>query len=67
MKKDWKLRHLAFVVKDIDNAISYYESLGLVGAVGPETIMALPGGGKSKVRFAEIGPLVIEFYQPVEK
>ena len=36
LKKDWKLRHLAFVVKDIDNAVSYYESLGLVGAVGPE-------------------------------
>ena len=28
--------------------------------------MALPNGGRSKMRFAEIGPLVIEFYQPVE-
>ena len=66
LKRDWTLRHLAFVVKDIGETISYYESLGLVGAVGPEIIVDLPGNGKSKMLFAEIGPLVIEFYQPVE-
>jgi methylmalonyl-CoA/ethylmalonyl-CoA epimerase len=66
MKKDWKLRHLAFVVKDIDAAVQYYASLGLVGAAGPDSIMEWPNKAKSKVRFVEIGPLIIEFYQPVE-
>ena len=66
MKKDWEFRHLAFVVEDIDNVIQYYESLGIVSAVGPESFMEWPNKAKSKLRFAQIGSLVIEFYQPVE-
>lgn len=66
MKKDWKFRHLAFVVKDIDKAIQYYESIGILSAVGSESIMDWPNKAKSKIRFAQIGSLVIEFYQPVE-
>ena len=66
MKKDWKLRHLAFVVKDIDNAIQYYKSLGIVSAVGSESFMEWPNKAKSNYRFIQIGSLVIEFYQPVE-
>ena len=66
MKKDWKFRHLAFVVKDIDTVIQYYESLGIVSSVGSEMLMELPNKAKSKMCFAQIGSLVIEFYQPVE-
>jgi 4-hydroxyphenylpyruvate dioxygenase-like putative hemolysin len=66
MKKDWKFRHLAFVVKDIDEVIQYYESLGLVSAISPERLMEWPNKAKSKLRFVQIGSLVIEFYQPVE-
>jgi methylmalonyl-CoA/ethylmalonyl-CoA epimerase len=66
MKKDWKFRHLAFVVKDIDKAIQYYESLGIVSAVGSESFMEWPNKAKSNYRFIQIGSLVIEFYQPVE-
>jgi methylmalonyl-CoA/ethylmalonyl-CoA epimerase len=66
MKKDWKFRHLAFIVKDIDDAIQYYESLGIVSAIGPESIMEWPNKAKSKIRFVQMGSLVIEFYQPVE-
>ena len=66
MKKDWKLRHLAFVVKDIDNALQYYESLGIVSAVGSERLMELSNKAKTKLRFVQIGSLVIVFFQPVE-
>ena len=65
MKKDWEIRHLGFIVNDMDKAIEYYKSLG-IATVGPERLMPVPDGGKLKVRFAQIGSLVLVFFQPVE-
>ena len=66
MKKDWKIRHLGFIVSDMDRAIEYYESLG-IATVGRELpLMQPPDGSKVKVRFAQIGSIVLEFFQPVE-
>ena len=65
MKKDWEIRHLGFIVSDMDKAIEYYKSLG-IATVGPERLMLVPDGGKLKVRFIEIGSLVLVFFQPVE-
>ena len=65
MKKDWELRHLGFVVHDLDRAINYYQSLG-IGTVGPERIVTSGGDTKSKMRFFHIGSLEIAFLQPLE-
>jgi methylmalonyl-CoA/ethylmalonyl-CoA epimerase len=66
MKKDWKIHHLGFIVSDMDKAIEYYKSLG-IATVGPELpIVQSPDGAKLKVRFAQIGSIVLEFFQPVE-
>ena len=66
MKKDWEIRHLGFIVSDMDRAIEYYKSLG-IATVGPELPIAQsPDGSKLKVRFVQIGSIVLEFFQPVE-
>jgi len=66
MKKDWEIRHLGFIVSDMDRAIEYYKSLG-IATVGPELPIAQsPDGSKLRVRFAQIGSIVLEFFQPVE-
>ena len=66
MKKDWEIRHLGFIVSDMDKAIEYYKSLG-IATVGPELPIAQsPDGSKLRVRFAQIGSIVLEFFQPVE-
>ena len=62
MKKDWTFRHVGFVVKDLDRAIEYYESLG-IATIGPEIIREREGA-TLKVRYVHIGTLDIEFYQP---
>ena len=62
--KDWKLHHIAVVVQDIDQAVQYYESLG-IATVGREVIFpeAKP---KIRAKFVEIGSIPIEFIQPIE-
>ncbi len=66
MKKDWEIRHLGFIVSDMDRAIEYYKSLG-IATIGPELpLTQSPDGSKLKVRFAQIGSIVLEFFQPVE-
>lgn len=66
MKKDWEIRHLGFIVSDMDRAIEYYKSLG-IATVGHELpLTQSPDGSKLKVRFAQIGSIVLEFFQPVE-
>ena len=66
MKKDWEIHHLGFVVGDMDKTIEYYKSLG-IATVGRELpLMQSPNGVKMKVRFAQIGSIVLEFFQPVE-
>jgi methylmalonyl-CoA/ethylmalonyl-CoA epimerase len=65
MKKQWKLSHLGFVVKDMDQVTSYYERLG-IGTVGPIQWIRTPDGGRVKTCFVKVGSLEIEFLQPVE-
>ncbi len=62
--KDWKLHHIAVVVQDIDQAVQYYESLG-IATVGREVIFpeAKP---KIRAKFVEVGSIPIEFIQPIE-
>jgi len=64
MKKDWTFRHIGFAVMDLDRAMEYYESLG-IGTIGPEIIRE-HDGTRLKVRYVHIGPLEIEFYQPID-
>lgn len=62
--KDWKLHHIAVIVRDIDKAVQYYESLG-IATVGREVIFpeAKP---KIRAKFVEVGSIPIEFIQPIE-
>ena len=69
-----RIHHVGVVVRDIDKAIEYYESLG----IGPFKSMTLPGEiteqklyGKPdkfilKGAVADIGEIEIELIQPVE-
>lgn len=62
--KDWKLHHIAVIVQDIDQAVQYYESLG-IATVGREVIF--PESKPSiRAKFVEIGSIPIEFIQPIE-
>ena len=60
MKKNWKLNHIATVVEDIDEAVGYYESLG-IATVEREHI----AGNRLKIRFVNVGTTPIEFVQPL--
>ena len=64
MGKNWKLHHIAVVVKDIDKAVEYYQSLG-IATPGREVIFpeAKP---KIRAKFAQMGSIPIEFIQPLE-
>jgi len=66
MGKNWRLRHLGFIVKDMDQTIDYYRSLG-IATIGPE-LPIMQNEDKEpmlKVRFIRIGSIDIEFFQPV--
>jgi methylmalonyl-CoA/ethylmalonyl-CoA epimerase len=64
MENGWKFNHIGAVVRDVDKAIEYYQSLGIVDKATDRVTME---GKKAKVvgRFIHIGPLVLEFWQPV--
>ena len=64
MGKSWKLHHIAVIVKDIDKAVEYYQSLGIATA-GREVIF--PEAKPSIIaKFVDIGSVPIEFIQPLE-
>ena len=64
MGKNWKLHHIAVIVKDIDKAIAYYQSLG-IAKVGREVIF--PEAKPSiRAKFVDVGSVPIEFIQPLE-
>ena len=65
MDRGWKLNHLGFVVKDMDQVTGYYGKVG-IGTVGPIQWIRTPDGGRVKSCFVKIGSLEIEFLQPVE-
>jgi len=63
MGSKWKLHHIAVIVRDIDKAIEFYQSLG-IATVGREVVFpeAKP---KIRAKFIEIGSIPIELIQPV--
>jgi methylmalonyl-CoA/ethylmalonyl-CoA epimerase len=76
-KSNWRFDHLGFVVRDIDRAIEFYQSLGMV-VLCPVT-ESVQGGEcievhskapvktiKNKRTFLQKGSLIMELCQPVE-
>ncbi len=64
MGKSWKLHHIAVIVKDIDKAVQYYQSLG-IATVGREVVFP-ESKPKIRAKFVQIGEVPIEFIQPLE-
>ena len=68
-----KIGHIGIVVRDLDKAAQYYESLGIgpfqsSGVVITETRAEgdVIVDWKLKVKFAQLGPIQLELVQPVE-
>ena len=59
MKKNWKLNHLAVVVRDVNKAVKYYESLG-IATFEPERILL----NCLKIRNVHLGPVTLELVEP---
>jgi len=57
MGNNWKLNHIAIIVKDVDEAIEFYQSsgIGVAGRVLTKTL-----------KFYNLGPATLEFMQHVE-
>ena len=64
MESNWKFNHIGAVVRDVDKAVEYYQSLGIVDEATDRVTME---GKKAKLigRFIHIGSLLIELWQPV--
>jgi methylmalonyl-CoA/ethylmalonyl-CoA epimerase len=64
MESNWKFHHIGSVVRDVDEAVEYYQSLGIVDTATDHIIME---GKKAKLvgRIIYIGSLVIELWQPI--
>jgi len=77
METNWEFLHVGVIVKDMDKAVEYYQSLG-IATFQPEhmfdsslfTDWKIYGKtpdttDKHKVRMVQIGPLTLELLQPV--
>ena len=64
MESTWKFDHIGAVVRDVDEAVERYQSLGIVDKATDRITME---GKKAKLigRSINIGPLKIELWQPV--
>ena len=64
MESNWKFNHIGAVVRDVDQSVEYYQSLGIVDKATDRVTME---GKKAKLigRFIHIGSLLIELWQPV--
>jgi methylmalonyl-CoA/ethylmalonyl-CoA epimerase len=64
MASNWEFDHMGVVVRDVDAAVEYYQSLGIVDKATDRITME---GKKAELvgRFIHIGSLRIEFWQPV--
>lgn len=75
----WTLWHVGLSVKNIDEAVKYYESLGGKAAERPANVLdsanfkefrsyndTNPQPWKIKIKMAQIGPLMLELTEPVE-
>jgi len=78
MENNWKFHHTAVVVKDMDKAVEYYQSLG-IAIFKPEFMLdsstytdyKVKGKtpdtiDKTRMRFVQIGSFQLELVQPVE-
>jgi len=66
MKEDWKIHHIGVIVNDMDKAVEHYKSMGIV-TVGRELpAVQTRQGAKVKARWAQMGPLLLELFQPIE-
>ena len=80
MENNWKFHHIAVVVRDMDKAVEYYQSLG-IATFKPEFMLdsstytyyevygktpAPDTIDKTRMRLVQIGPLLLELIQPVE-
>ena len=78
MEKDWVFHHVAVIVKDMDKAVAYYQTL-CIGTFKPEFMLdstkfteykvygqTAASIDKLRMRMLEIGPFILEFVQPLE-
>jgi methylmalonyl-CoA/ethylmalonyl-CoA epimerase len=65
MSKNWKLHHIAIVVRDIDKAVEYYKSIGI--AVDGREVEFPEKPPRERAHFVQVGPTPIEFIQPLRK
>lgn len=63
MKENWKLHHIAIVVKDIDKAVEYYKSLGI--AVEGREVKFPEEQPAARAKFIQVGSVPLEFIEPV--
>jgi methylmalonyl-CoA epimerase len=62
MGKNWGLHHICLVVKDLDKAVKYYQSLGIVTKTKP--VSEHPS---LNFQFVYISGTPIEFVQPLQE
>ncbi len=60
MGKNWELHHICIIVKDLDKAVKYYQSLG-IATIKPEHV-----DKRLKLRFVYVNETPLEFVQPSE-
>ncbi len=78
METNWRFHHVGVVVRDMDKAIEYYQSLGIFTFL-PEIMLDSSTFAdykvygktpstvqKARIRFAEVGPCVFELISPIE-
>ncbi len=64
MKQDWKLHHLAYVVRDLERALTFFEGIGL-GVRGGIREMETATGAKLRVGTLAVGNVELEIFEPV--
>ena len=78
MENSWEFHHMAIVVRDMDKAVEYYQSLG-IATFKPEFMLdsslyidyevfgkAPATIDKTRMRFVQIGSFQIELVHPIE-
>lgn len=66
MKKDWEVHHVGVIVSDMEKAVEYYKSLGIVTVGRDMGVVPTRTGAKVKARWGQMGPLLLELFQPIE-
>ena len=73
MEKTWKFDHVGVIVKDLDSAIKYYQSIGIgpftpnpSGEITDRELHGKPANYKLKGVYTMMGSVKFELIQPVE-